>query len=122
MHKNPSSGKRSTQPFGEEGFFGKCVGSNILKVDTLPRRVAGTHLFGEDANWLLGKMDSLGKAHFYATELSKSNFSLGRVSTLTIFLPTHFPKESIFPKGSVDLFPEEGFLCNTFLIYRILSG
>ena len=50
MHKNPSSGKRSTQPFGEEGFFGKCMGSNILKVDTLPRRDAGTHLFGEGVN------------------------------------------------------------------------
>ena len=47
MHKNPSSGKRSTQPFGEEGFFGKCVGSNILKVDTFPRRDVSLHLFGE---------------------------------------------------------------------------
>ena len=50
MHKNPSSGKRSTAPFGKMDSLAKCMGSKILKVDTLPRRDAGTHLFGEGVN------------------------------------------------------------------------
>ena len=45
----------------------------------------------------------------------------GRVSTLRILLPTHFAEESPFPKGPVDLFPEEGFLCISLLFSIIID-
>ena len=36
LHKKPSSGKISTQLFGEDVNLGKCVGRETLKVDVFP--------------------------------------------------------------------------------------
>ena len=91
MHKNPFSGKRSTEPFRKD----YC------------------HFY---AYAFCGKMASLGNT-VNSIELTPSPkrcvpASLrGRVSTLRMLLPTHFPKNPSSPKGWVDLFPEEGFLC-----------
>lgn len=38
MQKNSFSGKRPTHRFGERGFSGKSVGSDVQKVDTLPEK------------------------------------------------------------------------------------
>ena len=35
-YKNPSSGKRPTDPFGKRDSLGNCVGREMLKVDTFP--------------------------------------------------------------------------------------
>ena len=95
----------------DDNFGEECQ----LKLTPFPDEMCLHISSGKMPTGSLGRWILWGRHIFYATELSKSNFSSGRVSTLTIFLPTHFPEESIFPKGSVDLFLEEGFLCNTLL-------
>lgn len=70
---------------------------------------------GKMSTGMFRKTESLGKTHLFATGLSKSNFSSGRVSTWRIFLPTKFAGESLFPKVLVDFFKEGGFLCNRLL-------
>ena len=79
MHKNPFSGKSSTEPFGKD----YC------------------HFY---AYAFCGKMASLGNT-VNSIELTPSlkrcvPASLrGRVSTLRMLLPTHFPKNPSSPKG-----------------------
>ena len=111
MHKNPSMGQRPTcrfrenfvifmhQLLWEDDKFGECQ----LELTPFPKEMYLHISLGNMPTGPLGRWILWGRHIFMQQSIQNQTSLWEDMSTLTILLPTHFPKESLFLKKSLKM-------------------
>ena len=101
----------------DDNFGEECQ----LKLTPFPEEMCLHISLGKMPTGSLGRWILWGR-HIFMQQSFQNQTSLReecQLSTLKSLFPTHFPKERIFPKIPADIFPEDGFLCNTLQVLKL---